>query len=272
MTSEPTGAGGTDEDLPDLRPVIASDHAQESMTDLLTQHEEHGEPSLHLGALTDEELVVCLGSAEAAAPLGGWYPGLGAGAQRVARACAMRSLTSREEVLVRAVDEGMGAQVSNRLLGVLRLRQERVLLSAQGMTQRGPSWYLLRRVAPGQWMRELVSEQGFHTFDLVRLDEAEEAFLEVYLQMPGDSTPSDVDLTQPAGPPSGDVVSYLSRQRNITQLAFQHPEEDLARGLVVALDDERRLTVGRQSEDGLAHRGASPEEVWQAWREWQAAW
>lgn len=270
-TSTPLGDSGAPT-LPDLAPAIASEQAAESAEAMRAEHRD-GEEAVHLGSLTDEELVVCLGSDEAAQPLGSWYSRLGEHPARVARTTALRSLTSREEVFVRSDEAGdLGAQVSGRLLGMLRLRHERVLLSAQMMTRQGPAWYLLRQVGEGQWLREMISEHGFHSFDLVRLDEAEQGFLQVIMQMPDDVTPSDVDLVQEPGPPAGELLSFLTKQRHVTQLALQHPDEDLARGLVVSVDESKHLTVGRQEDRRLRHRGADPEVVWQAWQAWVDAW
>lgn len=275
MSEDATTAGtsqvpGSDE-LPDLRRIISTDEAAEAASALRAEHAAQDGP-LGLGIVTDEELLVCLGSVGDAQPMGSWFPALGEDAQRLAKATAMRGLTSRQEIFITGVEDGeLAARISGRLLGILRLRTEPVTMSAQGATRQGSAWYLLRPLGEGQWLRELVSEQGFHTFDIVRLDEEHEGSLQVFVQVPDTATASDVDLTQATGSPDGDVVEFLTTQRHLTQLALQFPGEELARGLVVAVDDDRRLTLGRQHEGGIAHRGADPSELWVEYREWAAA-
>ncbi|QNF93095.1 hypothetical protein [Janibacter sp. YB324] len=145
MTTMPTDAPPAPDDLPDLRPIIASDDAAQAVHEVLAQYAESADTS-HLGSLTDEELVVLMGGIEAVEPVGQWYPGLGEHPQRVSRATALRSLTSREEVIVTQDAEGdLSARVSRRLMALLRMRFEPVGLSAQSMTRQGPSWYVLRR-------------------------------------------------------------------------------------------------------------------------------
>lgn len=265
-----TDRRGAPDELPDLRPLIATDEAAQVVRDLRAEHASQEGP-FALGILTDEELLVCLGSAEEAHPTGSWFPGLSQAARRLATSVALRSLTSREEVFVTEEDGELSGRMSGRLMGLLRMRQEPVTLSAQGVTRGGSAWFLLRPLGEGQWLREIITEQGFHTFDLVRLDDRTEADLQVFMQVQDTATPSDVDIVQTTGSPDGDVTVYLAAQRNLTQLALQHPGEDLARGLIVGVDHERRLTIGRQRDAGLVHRGAEPAELWEIYRAWVSA-
>lgn len=267
-TTPATGPGSADE-LPDLRPIVATDEAAQMAKELRAEHASQ-DGALGLGVVTDEELLVCLGSVGDAQPMGAWFPALDERSQRLATSVALRSLISRQEVFVTGEDDELAGAMSGRLMGILRLRMEPVTLSAQGVTRGGSAWYLLRPLGDGQWLREIITEQGFHTFDLVRLDEGTEAGLQVFMQVQDTATPSAVDIVQASGAPDGDVAVYLSKQRNLTQLALQYPGEELARGLIVGVDHERRLTLGRQHEGGLAHRGAEPTELWDEYRKWVA--
>lgn len=275
MTTTPTDTPPAADDLPDLRPIIASDEAAQAVEEVLAEYAKSSDTS-HLGSLTDEELVVLMGGIEAVEPVGQWYPGLGEHPQRVSRATALRSLTSREEVIVTQDAEGdLSARVSRRLMALLRMRFEPVGLSAQSMTRQGPSWYVLRRVGD-LWLREVVTAQGFHAFDLVRLDEDEELFFRGILGLLDHTTASSVDgLHQPGGgaPAPGEVMAFLARQRNVTQLALVPPGPDAEpEALVVVVDEQGGTTVGSVEGDGLVYSGAAPQDVLERYRAWRGAW
>lgn len=135
---------GPEEDLPDLTPILDSEDAAEALADVVEEHRK-ASGALALGALSDEELIACLASDDHVQPQGQWFSTLTRAERRAARIAALRSLTTREEVVVGSGDDGLEARMSRRLMALLRLRREPVLLSAQGMTRQGPSWYLLRK-------------------------------------------------------------------------------------------------------------------------------
>lgn len=262
------------EQLPDLRPIIASDQAAEAVAEVLSEYAESTDTS-HLGSLTDEELVVLMGGIEAVEPLGQWYPGLGEHPRRVARTTALRSLTSREEVLVAQTAEGdLNARMSRRLMALLRMRFAPVGLSAQAMTRQGPSWYTLRR-CEDLWLREVVTPQGLHAFDLVRVDDDEELFIRGFLGLFDRCTASSVKgLSQPGGgaPAPGEVVAFLAKQRHVSQLALVHPDREHTEAVVVAVDEGGATTLGTTRGDGLVYDGVDPEAVLDRLRSWHASW
>lgn len=270
----PTSVEPDADQLPDLRAIITSDDAAEAVQEVLREYSDSPESS-HVGSLTDEELVVCTGSLEGAQPSGQWYAGLGEHPQRVARATALRSLTSREEVLVTMhEDGGLSTRVSRRLMALLRLRLEIPLLSAQAMTRQGPAWYVLRR-CEDLWLREVVSGQGFHSYDLLRLDDDEELFLRGFMGLLDRNTASSVKhLVQPGGgaPAPGEVVSFLTKQRHVTQLAMVHPGTEQPEAAVVAVDEQGETTLGTAHGEDVVYDGADPESVLERVRSWRAGW
>lgn len=268
-TSAPNATGAAD-DIPDLRAVIDSEKAAAAGTRFVDEHTASGEP-MHLGSLTDEELAVCLGSLAAAEPAGRWMASLGEFPRRVAMIAAFRSLTSREELVVVQRNDGPEFSVSDRLMGVLRLRNSPVRLTAQAMTPRGSTWYVLRQ-CDGAWLREVVSEQGHHTFDLVQLDDNEELFFRVVLQLQEQQIASDVVLTQPTGPPEGETVAFLAKQQHVTQVALVHPDQDEPESFIVSHDRSGTLTMGDVTAAGVTYAGALPAEVTARWTAWRKRW
>lgn len=263
-------ATGSENEIPDLRAVIGSERAAQAGVKLVGEHAVSGEP-MHVGSLTDEELAVCLGSLAAAEPAGRWMVSLGEFPRRVAMIAAFRSLTSREELVVVQEDGGPEFSVSERLMGLLRLRHSPVRVTAQAMTPQGPTWYVLRQ-CDGAWLREVVSEQGHHTFDLVQLDDMEELFFRLVLQLQEQQVASDVALTQPAGPPEGETVAFLTKQQHVTQVALVHPDQDEPESFVVCHDRSGALTVGDVTAAGVTYAGAAPVEVTARWRAWRERW
>lgn len=270
--TDPSAAQGP-EDLPDLGRVIASEEAAEAARAVLAEFEQ-AEGGYHVGSLTDEELVICTGSPEGAQPMGEWYPGLGEHPQRIARATAYRSLTSREEVMVTMREEELDVMVSQRLMGLLRLRHEPALFTAQAMSRQGPAWYVLRR-CEGAWLREVVTGHGLHTHDLVRLDDEEELFLRGFTMLLDHNTASGVSgLRQPGGGAAapGDVVSFLTRQTHVTQVAMVHPGSDAAAAMVLCVDGDGTTTLGTMEGDGVVYAGAEPDTFLREWRAWRDRW
>lgn len=258
------------DDLPDLRAVIATDEAASAAQALVDEHLATGEPR-HVGSLTDEELVVCTGSVDGARPTGRWYDTLGETPRRIAETAALRSLTSREELLLIMRGEEVDVSISDRLTALLRLRASAPLMTAQAMTREGPTWYLLRRCGDA-WLREVVSASGLHTHDLVRLGDDEELFLRGFLLLLDHNVASDLTaLHQPGGgaPPPGEVVSFLATQRHVTQLALVHPPDDAVEALVVCVDETGATTLGVTDGEGVTYRGAAPEAILDRWRTWR---
>lgn len=260
-------------ELPDLRSLIVSDEAQEAAAALLDAHRDSGGAS-HVGSLTDEELAVCFGTVDGAQPVGRWYAGLSENSQLVSRVSAYRSLTSREEVLVTMREDGVDVRVSQRLLGLLRLRMNPPVMTAQGMTRQGPAWYVVRRCEDA-WLREVVTGHGIHTHDLIALDDDEELFLRGFTALLDRNTPSDVNgLRQPGrgAQTPGDVVSFLTRQRNVTQVLFVDPDVEQPEALVLCVDDSGATTLGRADGDDVVYHGSDPEVFLERWRSWRERW
>lgn len=260
-----------DEQLPDLTPLLDSDEASEAAA-AAADERRGADGTVALGALSDEELFACLASDDLVQPQGQWFATLTEKERRTARIAALRSLTTREEVLVGGADDGLEASMSWRLMALLRLRRDPVLLSAQGMTRQGPSWYLLRR-HEDVWMREVVSEHGFHSHDLVLLDEGEEAFFRAFAALRDEHHASTVSLRQQgAAPPSPQLRRFLGEQRHITQLTMLHPGEDVPETHVVCVDQSGAMTLAVPEGDDLVYSGGSPATIVDRWRAWRDLW
>ncbi|HIZ99700.1 MAG TPA: hypothetical protein H9805_14130 [Candidatus Janibacter merdipullorum] len=261
----------TDERLPDLTPVLDTDDAREAVEEALDERR-RSEGTVALGALSDEELFACLASVAHVQPQGQWFSTLTERERRTARIAALRSLTTREEVFVAGGADGLEASMSRRLMALLRLRREPVLLSAQGMTRQGPSWYLLRRV-DDLWMREVVSEHGFHSHDLVLLDDHEERFFRAFSALSDEHHASSVALRQRGdAPPSAQLRRFLGEQRHITQLAMVHPGEDVPETHVVCVDQSGAMTLAVPEGDDLVYSGGSPATIVDRWHAWRDLW
>lgn len=259
------------DDLPDLTSIVDSPQSVDAVTAVIDEYRE-ADRGLALGALSDEELVACAPVGAEVRPHGTWYASLGDRERRTARATALRSLTTREELYVESGDEGLQARMSLRLMALLRLRREPVVLIAQGMTRQGPSWYQLRRY-DDVWLREVVSEHGFHSHDLVPLDEMEEMFFRVFCALGDKPQPSQASFRQSAdGLPSRQLRSFLAEQRHVTQLAMVHPGEDVPESYVVCVDQHNAMTIGVPDGDDLVYSGGSAETVVERWRAWRDLW
>ncbi|MGO1166410.1 MAG: hypothetical protein ACTMHL_07315 [Janibacter sp.] len=266
-----TGLGREAEDLPDLGPLLDTDEAREALQAVLEEFEAADGP-YHVGSLTDEELVVCTGSLDGAQPTGSWYPELGEHPQRIARTSAYRSLTSREDVLVTMRGEDVDIRVSQRLLALLRLRHGPALLTVQTVTRQGPGWYVLRHFE-GMWLREVVTGHGMHSHDLVHLNETEEFFFRGFTFLLDHVTASGVaGLHQPAGSVPGEVVSFLAKQRHLSQVALVHQDSDVPETFVLCADDSGAITVGDTADGSVTYRGAGPESVLRRYRAWRDGW
>lgn len=264
---------GPDEALPDLTPIVESDDAAEAVASVVAEHRETGR-ALAVGALSDEELFAYLASEEQVQPQGQWFSTLSQAERRIARIAALRSLTTREEVVIGSADgDGdLEARMSLRLMALLRLRREPVLLSAQGMTRHGPSWYLLRK-HDDVWMREIVSEHGFHSHHLVQLDDQEEVFFRLFTALGDTQHPSTVSLRQQADVPlSLELRRFLEEQRHITQLAMVLPGEEVPESYVICVDHREAMTIGIPDGDDLRYSGDSADSVVERWRVWRDLW
>lgn len=274
-TTNTTGMGSEaiSEELPDLGPVIASDEARSAMQAMLDEFAST-DGDYHVGSLTDEELVVCTGSVDGAQPLGQWFSGLGDHPQRIARATAYRSLTSREEVLVTTRGEDLDVRVSHRLMALLRLRHAPALLTVQTMTRQGPGSYVLRRCEDA-WLREVVTGHGIHTHDLVHLDDDEELFFRGFTFLLDHITASAVSgLHQPGGGAvaPGEVMSFLAKQRHMSQVVLVHPDSESVEAFVICADEAGVMTLGETVGDGVTYRGADLEQILRRWRTWRDGW
>lgn len=261
----------SDEELPDLTPLLDSDDAREAVAAVVGERRE-AEGTVAMGALSDEELFACLASDAHVQPQGQWFSTLTAKERRTARITALRSLTTREEVFVGAGDDGLEARMSIRLMALLRLRRDPVLLSAQGMTRQGPSWYLLRR-HDDVWMREVVSEHGFHSHDLVLLDDNEETFFRAFTSLDDEHHASTVSLRQHGeAAPSVELRRFLEEQRHITQLAMVHPDEEVPEAHVVCVDQSGAMTLAVPEGNDLVYSGGSASTIVDRWRAWRDLW
>lgn len=255
-------------ELPDLRSALMAEAAGEAAAAVTARRTEPG--AMRLGSLTDEELVAALGDVETAAPLGRWFSGLDDATAQTVRASALRSLTSRGEVVFAPDEEGTVApRVGQRLLGLLRLRLEPARLVVESVVGSGPAFYVLRQGSAG-WMRELVSADGFHSFDLLELDDTEINTFAAALGVGAGAAPSDVDLVQPAdGEAPAAVREVLAAQEHVAQVTLTSAEGETT-GLVVAVGADGALTLGRPAEDGSVHfTGASTDELRAVWTTWR---
>ena len=104
----------------------------------------------------------------------------------------------------------------------------------------------------------------------------EELFFRGILGLLDHATASSVDgLRQPGGgaPAPGEVMTFLARQRNVTQLALVPPGEDAEpEACVVAVDEQGGTTVGAVEGDGLVYAGTAPQDVLERSRAWRGAW
>lgn len=260
------------DELPDLRPLLDTDSAQEALTGVLDEFRGSDGP-LSIGALSDEELFACLASEAHVQPQGEWFSGLTSAQRRTARTAALRSLTTRGEVMVGSDEDGdVGARMSLRLMALLRLRRDPILLSARGMTRQGPSWYLLRRHGD-VWMREIVSEHGYHSHDLVRLDDTEEVFFRMFAALGDQQHPSRVSLRHEGGVPMSMAVrAFLADQRHVTQLAMVHPGQDDPESFVICVDHDEAMTIGVPQGEDLVYSGGAASAVLERWRAWREQW
>lgn len=119
-------------------------------------------------------------------------------------------------------------------------------------------------------MRELVSADGFHSFDLLELDDTEINTFAAALGVGAGAAPSDVDLVQPAdGEAPAAVREVLAAQEHVAQVTLTSAEGETT-GLVVAVGADGALTLGRPAEDGSVHfTGASTDELRAVWTTWR---
>lgn len=259
------------DELVDLTPLLDSDSAEEALTAVLDEYRSTDE-ALALGALSDEELFACLASEVHVQPQGQWFSTLTTAERRTARVAALRSLTTRAEVVVGAGDDGVEAQMSQRLMALLRLRQDPILLSARAMTRQGPSWYLLRKHGD-IWLREVVSVHGFHHHDLVRLDEQEEVVFRLFAALGDKQHPSTASLRHEGDTAaSPEMRRFLADQVNVTQLAMMLPGQDEPEAYVICVDQHEAMTIGVPEGDDLVYSGDSASTVVERWRAWRELW
>ena len=74
---------------------------------------------------------------------------------------------------------------------------------------------------------------------------------------------------QVVGVQPGEVVSFLTTQRHVTQLALVHPPDDAVEALVVCVDETGATTLGVTDGEGVTYRGAAPEAILDRWRTWR---
>lgn len=260
----------TTAEVPDLTSALMTDAAGEAAAAVMARRTEPG-TTVRLGSLTDEELVAALGSVETAAPLGRWFTGLDEATAGAVRAAALRSLASREEVVFAPDEHGeVVPHVGQRLLGLLRLRLEPARLVVESLAGSGTACYVLRQGAAG-WMRELVSRDGFHTFDLLDLDDGEADTFGAAVGVGAEASASDVDLVQPAqGEAPAEVAAFLAEQEHVAQVTLTSAEGETT-GLVVCVAPDGALTLGRPTEDGgLRYVGATAPQLREVWDTWRA--
>lgn len=260
-----------DAELIDLTPLLDSDSAEEALAVVLEEYRDT-DGGLALGTLSDEELFACLASEDHVQPQGQWFSTLTAAERRTARVAALRSLTTRDEVIVGSGDEGAEARMSRRLMAVLRLRRDPILLSAKAMTRQGPSWYLLRK-HDDVWVREVVSGHGFHSHGLVRLDDQEETVFRLFCALGDTQHPSTVFVRHEGDTPAPPQMRrFLAGQRNVTQLAMMLPGQDDPEAYVICVDEHEALTIGVPEGDDLVYSGGSASTIVDRWRAWRDLW
>lgn len=270
-TAEPDAAGAPAQPVP-KDPTAAVEA-------VLAEMGERSEP-LNLAVITDEELFAYSESPEEAAPVGLYFGQLSEEQQQAASLGALRALTARGLVESEVGPEGAGElELPVQTVAAIALRRLEPQVSLRAVGAVGETWYLLRYVQDGVFLRETVTSHGFHLLSLVRLDDEErEAFLR-QLALPGSAESAaapDVDLTMSQAQLEGAEIGATSQMdflgsTTVLGNLVRVPEvEGVATSMIHVLESGG-VVVGEIDAGRVRYRGATVADLRSDWQSWAAA-
>lgn len=231
-----------------------------------------------LGALTDEELVVFNDSPEAANPAAQWYTELDLDGQQIAQKAALRSLVARGRLVFAKPEDGGAPEIilGQDILGMLQLRSEAdPVLTATRVTADEMGWAVYRWLGD-LWLRELVTEQGYHQITILEPGTVEGPTFLAWCG--GDvetSKAADVDRTLSRAQLEDAQKDLLATCSAVTTLVRLNPEGGDVEGTarVININTDGSVLVGDpKGEHSIRYHGLSAADLATDFDSWRTMW
>lgn len=259
--------------------TTALSQEREAIEQVLAEAQRRDDP-LNLGVLTDEELFAYCSTAEEAAPQGLFFSQLSEEQQQAASLGALRALLSRGEIEGGELDAEQSGELElpTQLVAALALRRMEAQLSLQVIGSVGSTWYILRHVRGGLFLREVMTTHGFHLLSLVRLDESErETFVDGLALPEGaeEAVAPDVDVVATQAQIEGAEIGttsafdFLSRTVLVGNLVRVPGVEGVVTSMVNVLP-EGAVVIGDVEAGRVRYRGATVATLRDEWDVWAA--
>lgn len=259
---------------PTTQPV--TDDPTEAVETVLAEMAGSDEP-LNLAIITDEELYAYCETPEEAAPHGMFFGQLSEEQQQAASAGAMRALAARGLLESELGPDGAGElELPTATVAAVALRRLDPQVSLRVIGTVGDTWYLLRYVRDGIFLRESVTSHGFHLLSLVRLDDDErDAFLG-QLALPESAetaTAPDVDLAVSQAQLEGAEIGTTSKLDFLASTAtlgnlIRVPDVDGITTSMIHVLESGQVIIGEIDEGRVRYRGATVEQLRTQWASW----
>ncbi len=239
----------------------------------------NGDGPVNLCVLTDEEIYALTEDEEVAQPFGVYFENLDDGHRQAAAGGALRVLTSRGLLDAELPDEGDPTlELSTEVAAALALRSRDAQLSLQTIGQVAQTWYILRYVRDGVFLRETVTTQGFHLMSLVRLGAQERDVFLAQLRLPEEAETAevpelDVRLTEAeleaAQVGATSPLAFVEDTELVGNLVYVPAVEGIQSSIVHVLRSGQ-LVVGELTDDAVHYRGSEVAALRSWWDTWSS--
>lgn len=209
---------------------------------------------------------------------GEWYSELSLEQQELAQTAALRTQTANDRFLLTREDDESDAVplVPPEVLAVLKLKSTATpAMNVTRIMEDDGAWAVYS-VAGDAWLREFVTQHGYHSFTLLKkdTDEAETTLAWAGVR-PDASATEGIDTTVPlADMDDPDKVPFLRETTAIATFVRLHPEGAATEGdiLMTHVRQDNTVFVGGREGESVRYLGISGTDLAEDFRAWRSRW